>query len=66
MVYYYEMYQESQKPISRLRVAKFREAARVWTVFFLLEQNKEAHALFTSCAMECLLSADCMQFTEGK
>lgn len=38
----------------------------VRSLLFLLEQNKEVHVLFSSCEMECLLSVDCMQFTEGK
>lgn len=45
---------------------QLERATQVWPVLLLHEQNKEARALFTSCAMECSLSADCMQFTEGK
>lgn len=41
-------------------------ATNVVSLLFLLEQNKEVHALFSRCEMECLLSVDCMQFTEGK
>lgn len=45
---------------------QFWLATRVSSLLFLLEQNKEVHTLFSSCEMECLLSVDCMQFTEGK
>lgn len=45
---------------------QFCLATGIWPWLFLLEQNKEVHALFSSCEMECLLSVDCMQFTEGK
>lgn len=41
-------------------------ATSVPSSLFLLEQNKEVHVLFSSCEMECLLSVDCMQLTEGK
>lgn len=44
----------------------FWQATSVPALFFLLEQNKEVHTLFSSCEMGCLLSFDCMQFTGGK
>lgn len=45
---------------------QFWLAVSVSSLLFLLEQNKEVHVLFSSCEMECLLSVDCIQFTEGK
>lgn len=41
-------------------------ATSVASFLFLLEQNKEVDALFSRCEMECLLSVDCIQLTEGK
>lgn len=45
---------------------QFWPAIAVVSSLFLLEQNKEVYALFSRCEMECLLSVDCMQLTEGK
>lgn len=43
-----------------------RLAITVEFLLFRLKQNKEVHARFSRCEMECLLSVDCTQFTEGK
>lgn len=45
---------------------QFWLATSVSSLLFLLEQNTEVLALFSSCEIECLLSVDCMQFIERK